>query len=201
MPFFPPPYISENCNNRVNMKPKSLPSRLFQRDSPATASGKSPSRSAAKYERHVDCVDHPELLDPSLSNDGQQTADSNRQHEKCHRETLFAFLPERYEPLVDDEAKAKAKEEKKKKKKENYKKVKKVCVFLFLHIFFLTVQFSKSKFKVANSLCVSSLMTVFLQIFFLLHRVSVGKLKCFQYEINQLQSNYFNLFDQGLNNS
>ncbi|XP_039454352.1 uncharacterized protein LOC116310729 isoform X2 [Oreochromis aureus] len=125
VPFFPPPYISENCNNQVNMKPKSLPSRLFQRDSPATASGESPSRSAAKYERHVDCVDHPEMLDPSLSNDGQQTGDSSRQHEKCHRETLFAFLPERYEPLVDDEAKAKAKEEKKKKKKENYKKVKK----------------------------------------------------------------------------
>lgn len=103
------------------MKPKSLPSRLFQRDSAAVASGESLSMSAAKYQRHVDCVDHPERPDQSFHNDGQQAADSSGRNEKTH----FSFLPERYEPLIDDEAKAKAKEEKKKRKKENYKKVKK----------------------------------------------------------------------------
>lgn len=113
------------------MKPKSLPSRLFQRDSSAAASGESLSTSAAKYQRHVDCVDHPETPDESFQ-DGQQVADSGRRHEKRR----FSLLPQSYKPLKDDEAKAKAKEEKKKKKKENYKKVKKVGVFLFiLHIF------------------------------------------------------------------
>lgn len=70
-----------------------------------------------KYQRHVDCEDHCDGSQP-VEEDG-------RQNEKCHREIHFAFLPERYETLVDEEANAKAKEERKKKKKEKYKKVKK----------------------------------------------------------------------------
>ncbi|XP_038127074.1 uncharacterized protein C1orf115-like [Cyprinodon tularosa] len=89
------------------MKPKSLPSRLFDRDS-AALSGERTKSCAAKYQRHVDSVDQ------SSSNDGTI-------NEKAKRDLNFTFLQERYEPLRDDEAK----EEKKRKKKENYKKVKK----------------------------------------------------------------------------
>uniref|UniRef100_UPI0037E848E2 required for drug-induced death protein 1-like n=1 Tax=Semicossyphus pulcher TaxID=241346 RepID=UPI0037E848E2 len=94
------------------MKPKSLPSRFFDLNS---AAAETLNIRAAKYQRHVDCVDH---------SDSQPEADDSRQN-KCHRDIHFAFLPERYETLMDDEAHAKAKEEKKKRKKEKYKKVKK----------------------------------------------------------------------------
>ncbi|CAJ1078419.1 uncharacterized protein C1orf115-like isoform X1 [Xyrichtys novacula] len=96
------------------MKPKSLPSRLFNINSTAA---ETLNLRAAKYQRHVDCVDHPDSSQP--------VAENSRQTEKCHREIHFGFLPERYDMLVDDEAQAKAKEEKKEKKKEKYKKVKK----------------------------------------------------------------------------
>lgn len=115
-----------------NMKPKSLPLRLFDRN-PAAA--ETLNMRAAKYRRHVDCADHREGPHHSGHSDGQPAADNSGQNEKCHREIHFAFLSERYEPLIDDEAQVKAKEEKKKRKKEKYKKVKKVGDFLEMLIF------------------------------------------------------------------
>ncbi|KAM4712632.1 required for drug-induced death protein 1-like [Anableps anableps] len=89
------------------MKPKSLPFRLFDTNS-AAVSGEKRNSCAAKYQRHVDSVDQP-------------ASDDSRPNEKAKKDLNFTFLSERYELLVDDEAK----EEKKKRKKENYKKVKK----------------------------------------------------------------------------
>ncbi|XP_026174960.1 uncharacterized protein C1orf115-like [Mastacembelus armatus] len=103
------------------MKPKSLPSRLFDRNS--TTSGETLSLRTPNYQRHVDCEDQLESLDKSSCR--EQAANNNRQNEKTHREIHFSFLPERYEVLVDEEAQVRAKEEKKKRKKEKYKKVKK----------------------------------------------------------------------------
>ncbi|XP_034383267.1 uncharacterized protein C1orf115-like [Cyclopterus lumpus] len=97
------------------MKPKSLPSRLFDGNS---ASGATLNARAAKYQRHVD---QQESLYPFGHNDSQPGRENDRQNERSHREVHFAFRPERYEPLVDEEAK----EEKKKRRKEKYKKVKK----------------------------------------------------------------------------
>lgn len=109
-----------------NMKPKSL-ALMFDRNS---AAAETLNVQAAKYQRHVDCVDLQESLHQAGHSDGRPAADNGGQNEKCHREIHFAFLPERYEPLMDEEARVKAKEEKKKRKKEQYKKVKKVSVLL-----------------------------------------------------------------------
>ncbi|XP_071388388.1 required for drug-induced death protein 1-like [Centroberyx affinis] len=101
------------------MKPKSLASRLFNRNTGTPGE----TQSKAKYERQVDCLDHQ---GSSAYTDSQQAEDNAAPKEKCHREIHFAFLPERYEPLIEnEETHIKAKEEKRKRKKEKYNKVKK----------------------------------------------------------------------------
>ncbi|KAM9704681.1 required for drug-induced death protein 1-like [Menidia menidia] len=101
------------------MKPKSLHSRLFDRNS-VSSSGATLSVRAAKYQRHVDCADQSEKPEQSPSNDGWPVAEESGQCERP-REMHFAFTQERYEQLMDDETR----EERKKRKKESYKKVKK----------------------------------------------------------------------------
>ncbi|XP_017278823.1 uncharacterized protein C1orf115 [Kryptolebias marmoratus] len=91
------------------MKSACLPSRLFDRNS---AAGSCETQSSAKYQWHVD---------PSRCENAQDVAGGSAPKERRPREINFAFRPERYEPLMDDEAK----EKKKKKRKENYKKVRK----------------------------------------------------------------------------
>uniref|UniRef100_A0A673AYN7 Uncharacterized protein n=1 Tax=Sphaeramia orbicularis TaxID=375764 RepID=A0A673AYN7_9TELE len=88
------------------MKPNSLSSRLFGGNGADTL-----NISAAKYQRQVD---HPEST--------EDFSYIRTKNDKSHREINFAFLPERYEPLVESDE---AKEEKKRRKKEKYKKVKK----------------------------------------------------------------------------
>ncbi|KAK2890156.1 hypothetical protein Q8A73_018456 [Channa argus] len=105
------------------MQPKSLPSRLFGRNS-AAASCETLGVQAAKYQRQVDCEDHLDGQDQSAYNDNQQVGDGSKQSKKCHKGIHF-FAAEKYEPLLDDEVQGKAKEEKKKRRKEKYKKVKK----------------------------------------------------------------------------
>lgn len=130
------------------MKPKSLPSRLFDRN---PAGAETLNVQAAKYQRHVDCADHQESVYHSSDSDDHPAAENSRQNEKSHREIHLAFVSERYEPLIDDEAQAKATEEKK-KRKEMYKKVKKVSV--------LSLNFLKMLF--------SELSCVYIPIFFIL---------------------------------
>lgn len=65
------------------------------------------------YQRHVDGTD--------------QLGDGQQPHRR-RREIHIPFLPERYEPLVDEEERVKLKEERRKRKKRQYKKVRKVSM-------------------------------------------------------------------------
>lgn len=105
------------------MKPKSLASRLFDRNSAAAAQALDVG--AAKYQRFGDCVDQTEKSNQSFCDNVKNVAANSRQNEKPQKQVHFTLMQEMYEPLVDDEARVKAKQEKKQKKKENYKKVKK----------------------------------------------------------------------------
>eukprot|EP00063_Salmo_salar_P086294 XP_014061129.1 PREDICTED: uncharacterized protein C1orf115 homolog [Salmo salar] len=122
------------------MKPKSLVLRLF--DNTESLSVRQVEK-GARYHRQVDCSDQHETPAPNYTR-GPQVEDGGRKKEKCATEIHFTFLPERYEPLVEeDEGRQRAKEEKKNKKKQKYKKVKKnvgkalryswKCLMLGLH--------------------------------------------------------------------
>lgn len=114
------------------MKTKTLASRLFD----SYSANQRETERAAGYHRQVDCKEEHETA--QVENATKKT--------RGHREIHLAFLPETYEPLVEeDEAREKAKEEKKNKKKATYKKVRKnvgkafryswKCLILGLHSF------------------------------------------------------------------
>ncbi|CAL8315918.1 unnamed protein product [Lota lota] len=119
------------------MKPKSFATWLFDRNA------ESLGVRAASYKRQVDGAD----LQGSRAPSGCLQEETSRQHARGLRDVHFAFLPERYEPLIDNEAEQEAKEASRLKKKEKYKKVKKrvgkawrgswKCLMLGLHNFAL----------------------------------------------------------------
>ena len=98
------------------MKPTSFATRLFHRNV------ESLGVRAASYERQVDGAN----LQGSHAPPDSLQKETSRQPDRGLRDVHLAFLPERYQPLVDKEAEQEAKEARKLKKKEKYKKVKKV---------------------------------------------------------------------------
>lgn len=101
---------------------------MFDRNAAAATAGDPPKHiCAAKYQRHEDGMDHQESQLQGDHQEGGPATASRWKSDKSHREIHFAILPERYEPLINDDAK----EEWKKKKKAQYKKVRKVRVFFF----------------------------------------------------------------------
>ncbi|CAL8391743.1 uncharacterized protein C1orf115-like [Gadus morhua] len=119
------------------MKPTSFATRLFHRNV------ESLGVRAASYERQVDGAN----LQGSHAPPDSLQKETSRQPDRGLRDVHLAFLPERYQPLVDKEAEQEAKEARKLKKKEKYKKVKKragrawrgswKCLMLGLHNFAL----------------------------------------------------------------
>ena len=113
------------------MKPTSFATRLFDRNV------ESLGLRAASYERQVDGADlqgspagpdrrqeeTPRQPAPGQPASGQPAPG---QPARGLRDVHLAFLSERYQPLVDNEAEQEAKEARRQKKKEKYKKVKKV---------------------------------------------------------------------------
>ncbi|XP_035247355.1 uncharacterized protein C1orf115 homolog [Anguilla anguilla] len=72
---------------------------------------------------------HPPLQSESAAGPGlnwKQQQAKRKAKERCSKKVHVAFLPERYEPLIEeDDIKESAKEDRKQKRKEKYKKYRK----------------------------------------------------------------------------